>query len=439
MYEKEKQDLLDLKKQMDYLPVPTGKVSEAIQMGFIKAKKKKKSRALKYWGLAAAAILLVSCISLVRVSPAFANALSAIPGADKIINLIRNDKGFMSAVENDYLQPVGLKKESKDVEITIESLIVDHHDLVVFYHVNALEEVRESLTIRDINLIVDGMEKEELSIIYDPSFTFDNEKSSRSVRFKFDDSLKEESEINISFEVDKNGEVLDTFSFPLSIDHSIYKNQHKEINVNKTVKVDHQDITFTKVDTYPLSMVINIKYDNENTKKIFGLENIKVVDEKGEEWGNGNGGVSASYVNDNEYLLYIESNYFHKPKELYILFDGIHALNKDDTTLLIDEKNGQLIKYPKDGIIQSAKLEGEDIVIQLNTPRDNDSLSFDSVTDGAGKDINGHKQSYWSSEGINRKEVRVEYLPEKVTKGPLKLKIGSYPLTHNQQVKLRIK
>ena len=168
--------------------------------------------------------------------------------------------------------------------------------------------------------------------------------------------------------------------------------------------------------------------------KIFHLNNVRLMDEKGEIWGSTGGRLS-----EGESDIYIESNYFHKPKELYILFDGIHALNKDDTTLLIDEKNGQLIKYPKDGIIQSAKLEGEDIVIQLNTPRDNDSLSFDSVTDGAGKDINGHKQSYWSSEGINRKEVRVEYQPEKVTKGPLKLKIGNYPLTHKQQVKLRIK
>ena len=41
--------------------------------------------------------------------------------------------------------------------------------------------------------------------------------------------------------------------------------------------------------------------------------------------------------------------------------------------------------------------------------------------------------------GLNQKEIRVEYQPEKVTKGPLNLEIGSYPLTHKQQVKLRIK
>ena len=33
MYEKERQELLDLKKQMEYVPVPNEKVSAAIQSG----------------------------------------------------------------------------------------------------------------------------------------------------------------------------------------------------------------------------------------------------------------------------------------------------------------------------------------------------------------------------------------------------------------------
>ncbi len=438
MYEKEKQELLELKKQMDYVSVPNEKVSASIISGFSKAKKMKRNSLIKYWGLALTAIILLSCISLVRVSPTFANALSAIPGAEKIINLIRNDKGYMSAVENDFLQPVALKKDSNGVEVTVESLIVDHHDLVVFYKVEASEEERENINIRNIELVVDGKEKDELTIAYDPSPSMEGE-SSKSVRFKFDESLNEESDIELSFKVDKNGKLLDTFNFPLSIDHSIYKNQHKEIKVNKTVKVDNQEITFKKVDTYPLSMVISINYDKENPKRIFGLENIRVVDEKGEEWGNSSGGVSASYINNDEHLVYIESNFFNTSKELYIIFDGIHALNKEDITIQIDEKDGHLQKYPRDGIIHSASIEGRDIVVQIDTPDNQSDFGIGLIKDGAGNDITGHKQSYRSSEGVERKEVRVEYQPEKVTKGPIHLEIDTYPLTYKQQVKLQIK
>ena len=415
----------------------TKKFPQPFSQALSKAKHKKRKRLIKYSGLAAAAIVLLSCISLVRVSPSFANALASIPGAEKIINLIRNDKGYMSAVENDFLQEIGLKKESNGVEITVESLIVDHHDLIVFYKVEAQEE-RENISIRNIELIVDGKEKDELSIAYYPSSSLEEE-SSTSVRFKFDESLNEESDIQLLFEVNQSDKLLETFNFPLSIDHSIYKNQHKEIRVNKAVKVDNQVITFTKVDTYPLSMVISISYDKANTKRIFGLENIRVVDEKGEEWGNGNSGVLASYINDDEHLVYIESNFFNTSKELYILFDGIHALNKEDVTIQIDEKDGHLLKYPRDGIIQSAKIEGRDIVIQLDTLDDHNGLNIGLVTDGAGNDITGNKQSFRSSEGIDRKEVRVEFQPEKVTKGPIHLEIGGYPLTHKQQVKLQIK
>ena len=108
-------------------------------------------------------------------------------------------------------------------------------------------------------------------------------------------------------------------------------------------------------------------------------------------------------------------------------------------TIQIDENDGHLLKYPADGIIQSARIEGREIVVQLDTPDEHNGLNIGLVTDGAGNDITGHKQSFRSSEGLERKEVRIEFQPEKVTKGPIQMEIGGYPLTHKQQVKLQIK
>ena len=425
MYEKEKQDLMELKKQMEYVPVPNGKVSEAIQSGFSKAKHKQRNRLIKYWGIAAAAIVLLSCISLVRVSPTFANALSAIPGVEKIIKLIRNDKGFMSAVENDFLQPVGESKEKDGYKVTIESLIVDRYRLVIFYRIDG---AGQELQIEPPNLIIDGKESTEYSVSFSTP-----EDGYGSIDFQLVQPLDERGEVELSLNLkDKN--IIGPFKFPLKIGHSIYKDQHKQLAINETVTMDEQRITFGKVEIDPLSVRIEVKYDPHNTKKIFHLNNVRLMDEQGEIWGS-----TGSRFNEEESELYIESNYFRKPKKLYLLFDGIHAVDKDEVVIEVDEKTGRLLKYPTDEIVQSSEIKENKVTIFMNIPESNETVTGGGVIkDGTGKEVStGYVESYQDLDGSD--VISFYYKPEEVRKGPLKIELDTYPLTHKQQVKLQIK
>ena len=425
MYEKEKQDLIELKKQMEYINVPEKKVSAAIQKGFIKAKQKKRNRLVKYWGITATAIIIIiSCISLIRVSPAFANALSAIPGAEKIINLIRNDKGFISAVENDFLQRIDETQQKDGYKVTIESLIMDRNRMVIFYHIDG---AGEELEIAPPKLIIDGKERTEYLVSFSTP-----EDGYGSIDFQLVQPLDERGEIELSLDLkDKNG--IGSFKFPLKVDHSLYKDQYKQLAINETVTIDEQRIMFGKVKIDPLSVSIELKYDPHNTKKIFHLTNVRLMDEKGEIWGS-----TGSRFNEDESEIYIESNYFRKPEKLYLLFDGINALDKDELVIEIDEKTGKLIKYPSDGIVQSSEIKENKVTIFMKIPKSNDTVTGGGVIrDGTGKEVStGEVESYQELGGLD--VISFYYKPEEVIKGPLKLELDTYPHTYKQRVKLQI-
>ncbi len=425
MYEKERQDLLELKKQMEYIPIPDEKVAAVIQRGFQKAKHKRRNKQIKYWGLASAALILLSCISLVRVSPAFADALSAIPGAEKIINLIRNDKGYMSAVENDFLQPIGETLEKGGYKVTIESLIVDRHRLVVFYHIDG---AAEDLQIEFPKLLIDGKENDQQSISYS---AHDNGEGSLDIDLH--QQLTDGGKVELLFHLQNSSGLIGPFKFPLKIDHSMYKDQHKQMAINKTVTIDQQNISFGKVEIDPLSVRIEVDYDPANTKKIFNLSHVRLMDERGEIWG-----ATGGYTSEEGSHIYIESNYFRQPQKLYLLFDGIHALDKDELIIEVDEKTGRLLKYPTDGFVQSSEIIEDRVNISMKIPKDSETVTAGgTITDGTGKDISTGEIHYRELDGYEI--TSFIYKPEEVSEGPLQIQYDTYPLTHKQQVKLRIK
>ena len=77
--------------------------------------------------------------------------------------------------------------------------------------------------------------------------------------------------------------------------------------------------------------------DPANTKEIFGFEDLRLVDEKGETWTSINNGITSSGARDDDVnIYYLQSNYFEEPKELYLQFNKLMAMDKDEAFLLID-------------------------------------------------------------------------------------------------------
>lgn len=146
MFEKEEQRLKRLKEQRDQRSIPLSEADQAIRAGFEKAQLEKrqiqKRRKRMFSSLAVIALLLLTLITSIRVSPAFAQAVASIPGMGKFVELIAMDKGLNAAFQNDYYQEIGETQTISDLRLTIDGVLMDETGIDVFYTIDSKRSVK---------------------------------------------------------------------------------------------------------------------------------------------------------------------------------------------------------------------------------------------------------------------------------------------------------
>lgn len=106
--------------------------------GIEKANKKKRGIRIRRGAGIASILTLVVFFSMIRMSPAFASYISAIPGMDYIVDLIQWNKGLQSAVDNEFIQNINVSDEHQGIVFTVNDIIVDNTSMVVFYSEDSL-------------------------------------------------------------------------------------------------------------------------------------------------------------------------------------------------------------------------------------------------------------------------------------------------------------
>jgi hypothetical protein len=160
------------------------------------------------------------------------------------------------------------------------------------------------------------------------------------------------------------------------------------------------------------------------------------VDEHNQTWGRRKDGV-ISTGEDEEKTFYLQSNYFEKPKKLYLAFSRIRALDKNQLLVKIDPLHQKILKAPHDGQLSKVVLNPSDLPGNLQFDFKNQGWNhqlFNQYTDGQGKvhDI----QSFLYSDHF----LAFPYsLKEPDAKKPITLKLMDYPSYINGNVKIRIK
>lgn len=130
-FKREHDELLQAKPRSLDIPIPA-EIDVYIHRGLAQGIKVQKAGRFRKWSILAACFLLVIFLTSVRVSPAVAAAIQRIPGLGYIVELINYDKGLQSAVENDFIQPLGLSDEHENVVFTVDGIIMDESSLVIF-------------------------------------------------------------------------------------------------------------------------------------------------------------------------------------------------------------------------------------------------------------------------------------------------------------------
>ena len=458
MFEEEKKKLEQRKKSINQVQISKAKLHSAVQTGFEKAKKERLLKRTKLiirssWSVVIVAILLISFITSISVSPVFANKVASIPGMERIIALIQQDKGLTAAFENDFYQPINKSQEKNGITVTLDGVIADKKGMVVFYSVRTEDMDVSSLELKYLQLW-SGMNMRysfELMNFVLPltqmtnSKTFSGSEYIQTIPYSKDLSWK----IGI-----KNGAKVENFKIPFT-----YKKMEvtsKNIVVNKEVEIEGQYFKVKELIVDPIRAVVKIEENSNNTMKLLArpFDGLELVDEEGRKWSAMPGNAYKTLVEGNVWEIPLkESFYFYEPQKLTLTFGKIAAMDKEEAYILIDTESKRFIEQPSQSIFSNLQVDDNlvSFTVKVNKDYDMNMVGFTKLIDADEKEFvihYGGRTPLYSNYVKGSKtnfpgEVKIELeLPDKSVNtfaNPIRLDLDFYPSWIEEDVVIEVK
>ncbi len=430
MFKEEEDKLKKWKEEIENYGVPHDELEGAIRQGLQRAQDAKQVRKRPVvkrgvWTVVVAAILFLALVTSVRVSTTFAGAVALLPGMEGLVELIRYDKGIAAAIDNDDFQLLHLSAEKDGVTLTLEGVIADEKEMVLFYTVKG-EKSDEILFMNGTPELMNNNGK-NVAVDVLAGATLDERKSTErgaylSVRI---DNAIDETTFTLKATMESKFRSID-YEIPFSLEKK--RKPAEKYPINQTVVIEGQEITFQYVEMSTLRVGIHFQINPSNTREILSFDDLKLVDKKGQKWTsiNENGiGYGIRSEGENQ-VMYLPINYFNQPKELYMDFTKIQTLDKDETYVLVDMDKQIILEQPSDGRFKKVGIKGNDITFLF----DSGTELHTSVFQDAGMRLPNSNES--------ELEILLE-LPPGTIKGVMKFDIASYPQWIRDDVRIKIK
>ncbi|WP_335871715.1 DUF4179 domain-containing protein [Bacillus sp. 2205SS5-2] len=356
-----------LQEEIESIKLPGVRLDDAVYDGFLKGKRKKKIKKFmyKFAPVVLAAALLCLIISSVRMSTSVAATVSSIPGFSQIVQLLREDKGMMALLNQEYLQPVIQERKLGDKKIYIDSYILDEEQMHIFLSFS--EKTPNSSRLDSYLRLKSGEKVESFSSIM-PVFSENDEEQDLSViELYFKDNDIDPADIKgIGFTIHSDENESDVY-FPLKVDTGKI-GQTIKYEINQWVEIQGQNLVINQVIISPTQTEIKVEYDSTNSMRIFDLKNVRLVDQNGETWARKASGIT-SFGEGDEVVFVLQSNYFETPQSLSVAFDGIRGWDKDDLTVTVDLDQQKILHQPT----------GLDLKIDSNVMMDEEYMFFETI------------------------------------------------------------
>ncbi|MDF2520401.1 MAG: hypothetical protein K0R84_1029 [Clostridia bacterium] len=454
MVMQEEKLLLELKTDYDNITIPSN-IDDFILQG-IKAKPKaKKAAIILRYSATAAAIALFLLAAASRISPVFADYLDDVPVLKYIVKLVNYDKGLKAAIENNFVQNIGVSDEHAGIKFTVDSVIVDEARMIIFYTIGNNSKYKP-LDMYNVKL-TDKYGK-NLEASYNLGFMADKAEAKKiqdKINVSFAEGLTIPDIVHLEAEFRESSFYPNIGSNPLPykwevdipIDKSKFERMKQVYQVNKTIEVEGQRITINRTTVYPTRIAVDISFAEDNTMKIFNFEDAKIVNAKGEILPTIMNDVYASHISDNEIMLYFESDYFSKPEDLYLQIGSIRALDKDKSYMLVDIDKEELLQAPDERLVLKSitRLPNETTLTFLldgDEFRENQTryqISAAGVYDDTGKQLKqlSSSSSYRAGEDSTQ-EISIT-IENTDWKSPIKVMLNDYPNRIKGDFKIPIK
>lgn len=407
--------------ELDKIEIPKNALDQAVIEGARKAKQRRSSRRV-LWPTLVSVALIVLFVTSIRVSPAFASAVSQLPGMERIVAYVQgeDDRGLLSAVQNDYYQALGISQEVNYKTLTIDGVIPDEQGMVVFYTIESADNVkfgRESHKIYANEMNIPS------------SYNYNNpdaQKQGRfedTVHFHYEDPV-DVATVKYTFEVQLKDAKETTFSIDFELPNPMKPS--KVYTLNQDIRIDGNTLHFKEAIVSPRNVGITISYDAENPDTIYNIEKMELRDQKGEVWGTIQNGVTGTFNEDNtEITYYYQSSYFDKPEQLTLFIDRVQALPKGEDYLLVNFIERKVLYAPPYADLK-VTVTGDNS-LTLNMQQVNDSFSHGTLWTAH---TETQEKVFLASEGFSthdgRHHVEAQYEIDAFV-GDTKIEFNAYP------------
>ena len=376
--------------------------------------------------IAAMAVLTFS----IRVSPTIAGYVGKIPGFAPIVEMIAYDKGMQDIVDNEYYEDIGVAVTKNNITLAVVGVVADYTGMNIFTEISAPFPI-SNMDYKEVKIFNNGKELEAgISYIWNSNVETSNIEGYFQV--VVESGLIYDSR-NFSLEVIFEDEQQTTIQVPFTLKNEIAETVMLAQNV--PVEVAEQKFTVTKLEMSPLRATLEVELDEQNTMQILSFDDLRLIDENGEEWASILNGISANgSMRDDHLKLYMQSNYFRIPQKLRLVIGEVAALPKDDDFLIVDFETQQILSKPKvfDWDIQ---LSGKTFSITGENDRHFGRPILGQLIDANGNSFNADV----SSMSVDDTKIYNEESFSDLMVSPAKVYIDYYPHIIGSDIEVNIK
>jgi hypothetical protein len=398
----------------------------------IRAQKKKRMRRFIAIPAGSVTAFLVIFVVMVNVSVSFAAACNQIPLLRELAAAVDFSPSLKAAVENEYVQSIGLEQSAEGITMRVEYVIVDQKQLNIFYSLKS--QIYSAMDVTPSISHPDGELLEGYSILHSTAAEQGEELRQITVDFmstdrdmpdrllltcKVYDSGSDLEENSIWDDSDgeeyKEPEYITIFDFTLNFDTG-HIEKGEEIDLDHSFVLDGQRLTVTTVEIYPTHIRLNLADDEKNTAWLKSL-NFYIENEKGEHFEGIRNGITATGSIDSPFMAShrLESPFFSQSRNLTLYITEAVWLAKDMERVKIDLAKGAAQELPQGVTFTQAVRMGSDWQLSfLGTERKKDSsyrLFDHKYYDEGGKEYEYNSMSLGFGYYYNEETGKYEEVP----------------------------
>ncbi|WP_394219418.1 DUF4179 domain-containing protein [Halobacillus trueperi] len=416
-------ELNEWKKMYDQVHMENEQLDNAVELGFHQASKQPARRYRKVgWPVFAAIAALMLFFGGVRVSPAFAEKVSQVPGMDRIVQLIHGDKSKQAAMDADHFQPLDITDKKGDLTFSVEGVIRDDYGIVIFYTLEAAGEHR-NLKLGTPNLTTGGGEELPPKSVSYNSKEINENRDVQMMEVYTQEKMSDIQDFHLSISgsgVIDGSFIKENFDVSFTAENDA---RSKVYDLEETVSMEGEQFIVENVTIHPLRTAIKVREHPDNETELLSIEDLELKGENGEVWAGINNGVTASGGPDNDALtFYIQSNYFDQPETFKLTFSKVMVVDPENEYMKIDLKSEEILYQPGDiAELREASPSAFEIEFHEEVSQ---SIGFSSVKDEKGNTLYPSSQQV---ESVMEGPKKVHTFLDEDVQGPIRIDFSSYP------------